>query len=88
RIRFSPATSKEERVGKIILPITAGPVTLNIVFYVVNTKSQFLGIMVHCWLHNMHAIPSTYHLALHFEYEGSVYEINGSQKLARACENS
>ncbi|KAF6139319.1 hypothetical protein GIB67_021529 [Kingdonia uniflora] len=80
--------SKEERVGNIILPITAGPLILDVVFYVINTKSCYLGKMGHCWLHNMRDILSTYSLALHFEWEGRIHEIKGSQKLARACKNS
>ncbi|KAF6146151.1 hypothetical protein GIB67_015589 [Kingdonia uniflora] len=37
---------------------------------------------------NMRAIPSTYYLALRFNWNGGLYEIKGSQKLACTCENT
>ncbi|KAF6166824.1 hypothetical protein GIB67_005700 [Kingdonia uniflora] len=77
--------SKEEQVGKIILPITAGPATVDVVFYVISVKSRYLRIMGHCWIHNIEAIASTYHQALRFKHNNGNYEIRGSQKLSQAC---
>ncbi|KAF6174742.1 hypothetical protein GIB67_041749 [Kingdonia uniflora] len=79
--------SREERVGKIILPITAGPVTIDVAFYVINAKSRYLGIMGRCRIPNMEAIASTYHQALRYKHDNGIYEIRGSQKLSRVYEN-
>ncbi|KAF6173200.1 hypothetical protein GIB67_028498 [Kingdonia uniflora] len=81
-------SSKEERVGNIKLPITNGQAMIDVVFYVINAKSYYLGIMGCYWLHNMRAIPSTYHWALRFDWNGDIYKIKGSQKLARACKTT
>ncbi|KAF6164647.1 hypothetical protein GIB67_032875 [Kingdonia uniflora] len=80
--------SKEVRVGKITLPITAGPTTVDVIFYVINDQSRYLGILGRYWLHNMEAIPSTFHQILRFKHNNGIYEIKGSQKLSRACENT
>ncbi|KAF6134689.1 hypothetical protein GIB67_002090 [Kingdonia uniflora] len=74
-------------ISGFILPITGGPAMVDIVFYVFNARSYYLGIRGRCWLHNMRAIPSPYHLALGFEWNGGIYETKGSQKLAQACKN-
>ncbi|KAF6151190.1 hypothetical protein GIB67_037398 [Kingdonia uniflora] len=64
--------SMEERVGKITLPITAGPVTLDVVFYIIKAKSHYLDIMGRPWLHNMKAIPSAYHQTLRFDWKPEI----------------
>ncbi|KAF6151310.1 hypothetical protein GIB67_040583 [Kingdonia uniflora] len=69
-------TGSEEQEGKVILPITAGPDTIEVIFYVINAKSHYLGIIGRCWIHNMEAIASTYHRALCFKHnEVVVHEI-------------
>ncbi|KAF6160442.1 hypothetical protein GIB67_019211 [Kingdonia uniflora] len=60
--------SREEQVDKIILPITAGPATIDIVG--------------RCWIHNMGTITSTYHQALRFKYDNGIYENRGNHKLS------
>ncbi|KAF6162252.1 hypothetical protein GIB67_008381 [Kingdonia uniflora] len=79
--------SKEERVGKIILPITARHAIIDVVFYIINAKSNYFGIMGHNWIHNMKTIASTYYQELRFNHNNGIYEIKGSQKLSRAYEN-
>ncbi|KAF6143217.1 hypothetical protein GIB67_035631 [Kingdonia uniflora] len=44
--------SKEERVGKIILHITAGPAIIDAIFYVINAKSRYLLIMGRYRIHS------------------------------------
>ncbi|RVW21287.1 hypothetical protein CK203_110079 [Vitis vinifera] len=48
-------------LGDIVLPVQAGPVTLNVQFSVVQDLSPFNVILGRTWLHYMKAIPSTYH---------------------------
>ncbi|RVW19843.1 Transposon Ty3-I Gag-Pol polyprotein, partial [Vitis vinifera] len=48
-------------LGDIILPVQAGPVTLNVQFSVVQELSPFNVILGRTWLHYMKVIPSTYH---------------------------
>ncbi|RVW17419.1 hypothetical protein CK203_094149 [Vitis vinifera] len=53
--------SSTTSLGDIILPVQAGPVTLNVQFSVVQELSPFNVILGRTWLHYMKAIPSTYH---------------------------
>ncbi|RVW27161.1 Transposon Ty3-I Gag-Pol polyprotein [Vitis vinifera] len=53
--------SSTTSLGDIILPVRAGPVTLNVQFSVVQELSPFNVILGRTWLHYMKAIPSTYH---------------------------
>ena len=56
---FNGATTTSFR--DIVLPVQAGPVTLNIQFSVVEDLSPFNAILRRMWLHYMKVIPSTYH---------------------------
>ncbi|KAF6134908.1 hypothetical protein GIB67_002309 [Kingdonia uniflora] len=69
--------SKEDRVAKIILPITPRPATIDVIFYAIKAKSHYLGIMCYCRIHNMEAIASTYHQTLHFQHNYGIYKIKG-----------
>ena len=53
--------SSTTSLGDIILPVLAGPITLNVQFSVVQELSPFNVILGRTWLHYMKAIPSTYH---------------------------
>ncbi|RVW46598.1 Transposon Ty3-I Gag-Pol polyprotein [Vitis vinifera] len=53
--------SSTTSLGDIILPVQAGPFTLNVQFSVVQELSPFNVILGRAWLHYMKAIPSTYH---------------------------
>ncbi|KAF6146969.1 hypothetical protein GIB67_036688 [Kingdonia uniflora] len=55
-------------IGRISLPVTTGPVTLQTSFLIIDKKSEYLGILKRDWLHAhaMRAIPSTYHQTLRF----------------------
>ncbi|KAF6141020.1 hypothetical protein GIB67_006465 [Kingdonia uniflora] len=70
---------REEQVGKIILPITGESATIDIIFYVINAKSRYLGIMGRCWIHNMEAIASTYHQTLRYKHDNGIYEIRADE---------
>ncbi|RVW17481.1 hypothetical protein CK203_085510 [Vitis vinifera] len=58
--------SSTTSLGDIILPVRAGPVTLNVQFSVVQELSPFNIILGRTWLHYMKAIPSTYHQMVSF----------------------
>ena len=48
-------------LGDVVLPVQAGPVILNVQFFIIEDLSQFNAIMGRTWLHDMKVIPSTYH---------------------------
>ena len=53
-------------LGKVILPVLAGPVNLQTEFIIINASSPYKAIMGRDWLHRMRAIPSTLHQKLRF----------------------
>ena len=69
----------------IILPVQAGPVTLNVQFSVVQDLSPFNVILGRTWLHYMKVIPSTYHQMVSFLTNEGQIDLYGSQLAARQC---
>ncbi|XP_028081084.1 uncharacterized protein LOC114282575 [Camellia sinensis] len=59
-------------LGRIVLPVVAGTKTLQIEFFVINTPSPYNAILGHPWIHQMEAVPSTYHQLIHFPTEHGV----------------
>ena len=73
-------------LGDIVLPVQAGPITLNVVqFSVVQDLSLFSVILGRTWLHYMKVIPSTYHQMVSFLTEDGQIDLYGSQLAARQC---
>ncbi|XP_059598988.1 uncharacterized protein LOC132255159 [Vitis vinifera] len=72
-------------LGDIVLPVQAGPVTLNVQFSVVQELSPFNVILRHTWLHYMKAIPSTYHQMVSFLTNDGQIDLYGSQLAVRQC---
>ncbi|RVW71577.1 hypothetical protein CK203_048021 [Vitis vinifera] len=56
---FNGATTTSQ--GNVVLPVWAGPVTLNMQFSVIEDLSSFKAIMRCACLHRMKVIPFTYH---------------------------
>ncbi|RVX14711.1 hypothetical protein CK203_012143 [Vitis vinifera] len=77
--------SSTTSLGDIILPVQAGPVTLNVQFSVVQELSPFNVILGRTWLHYMKAIPSTYHQMVSFLTNEGQTDLYGSQLAARQC---
>ncbi|XP_034674350.1 uncharacterized protein LOC117905562 [Vitis riparia] len=72
-------------LGDIVLPIQAGPITLNVQFSMVQDLSPFNVILGCTWLHCMKVIPSTYHQMVSFLTEDGQINLYGSQLAARQC---
>ncbi|RVW68778.1 hypothetical protein CK203_060953 [Vitis vinifera] len=77
--------SSTTSLGDIVLPIQAGPVTLNVQFSVVQDLSTFNIILGRTWLHYMKVIPSTYHQMVSFLTKDGKINLYGSQLVARQC---
>uniref|UniRef100_A0A2N9I089 Reverse transcriptase domain-containing protein n=1 Tax=Fagus sylvatica TaxID=28930 RepID=A0A2N9I089_FAGSY len=72
-------------LGKIVLPVLAGPINLQTEFIVVQASSPYNAIMGRDWLHRMKAIPSTLHQKLRFPTAEGIMELNGDQVAAKQC---
>ncbi|RVW77300.1 hypothetical protein CK203_050122 [Vitis vinifera] len=77
--------SSTTSLGDIVLPVQAGPVTLNVQFSVVQDLSPFNVILGRTWLHYMKAIPSTYHQMVSFLTKDGQIDLFGSQLVAHQC---
>nr|CAN70062.1 hypothetical protein VITISV_025666 [Vitis vinifera] len=77
--------SSTTSLGDIVLPVQAGPVTLNVQFSVVQDLSPFNVILGRTWLHYMKVIPSTYHQMVSFLTKDGQIDLYGSQLAARQC---
>ncbi|RVW14328.1 hypothetical protein CK203_099081 [Vitis vinifera] len=77
--------SSTTSLGDIVLPVQAGPVTLNVQFSVVQDLSPFNVILGRTWLHYMKVIPSTYHQMVSFLTNDGQIDLYGSQLAARQC---
>nr|CAN67629.1 hypothetical protein VITISV_040829 [Vitis vinifera] len=77
--------SSTTSLGDIVLPVQAGPITLNVQFSVVQDLSPFNVILGRTWLHYMKVIPSTYHQMVSFLTKDGQIDLYGSQLAARQC---
>ncbi|XP_028071749.1 uncharacterized protein LOC114274078 [Camellia sinensis] len=90
---LTPATSPlvgfnsqtEWPLGRITLPIIAKSKVVSVDFLVVNTPSPYNAILGRPWIHQMEAVPSTYHQLVRFPTKYGVEEIRGDQVAAKHC---
>ncbi|XP_028122370.1 uncharacterized protein LOC114319547 [Camellia sinensis] len=59
-------------LGRIVLPVVARTKTLQIEFLVINTPSPYNAILGRLWIHQIEAVPSTYHQLIRFPTEHGV----------------
>ncbi|XP_062075032.1 uncharacterized protein LOC133779045 [Humulus lupulus] len=76
---------QKNTLGEIELPVYAKGVNLCTRFLVVDSPSTYNVILGRPWIHEMEAVPSTYHQVLRFPTKWGVKEIKGQQKDSRAC---
>ena len=72
-------------VGDIVLSVKAGPVTQQVLFSVVEDLGPYNEIVGQAWLHDMKAIPSTYHQTISYLTPSGQVDLQGSQLAARQC---
>ncbi|XP_062099864.1 uncharacterized protein LOC133805718 [Humulus lupulus] len=76
---------QKNTLGEIKLPVYAEGVNLCTRFLVVDSMSAYNVILGRPWIHEMEAVPSTYHQVLRFPTKCGVKEIKDQQKDSRAC---
>ena len=81
--RYNRATTTS--LSDVVLPVQAGPVTLNVQFSVVEDLSIFNVIMGRAWIHGMKVIPSSYHQMVSCLIEGGQIDLLGSQLAVCQC---
>jgi hypothetical protein len=81
------AYEDEERSSKgmVILPIRVGPVMKETICQVLDLQLTYNILLGKPWIHDMQAIPSTYHQCLKFLYMGQEITIPKDQHFAQYC---
>ncbi|XP_074297145.1 uncharacterized protein LOC141627829 [Silene latifolia] len=82
-VGFSGET--KHSLGEIIIPTYAGGVNKQVRYLVIDGPSTYNVILGRPWIHEMKAIPSTYHQCLKFPTPLGVQEIRGDQEEAKDC---
>lgn len=73
--------------GTITLPLRVGVVTKDVVSQVLDLDLTY-NILLGCpWIHEMKAIPSTYHQCIKFPYNGVEVIVKGNPNLFIYCNN-
>ncbi|KAG5557203.1 hypothetical protein RHGRI_007467 [Rhododendron griersonianum] len=73
-------------LGKIVLPVYAGSVKLDMEFIVVSSPSPYNAILGRNWLHGMRAVASMLHQCVRFIGESGRQEtIKGDQVASKKC---
>ncbi len=68
--------------GLIVLPVRVGPIEKDIVFQVLDIPLAY-NLFLGCpWLHDMQAIPSTYHQCVKFSHNGTKVIISGDNTIS------
>ncbi|KAJ9560566.1 hypothetical protein OSB04_005726, partial [Centaurea solstitialis] len=70
-------------LGEIILPVYAKGINKQTKFNVVDCQSAYNVILGRPWIHEMKAIPSTYHQKIKFPSPWGIQEIASENKIAR-----
>ncbi|XP_021769851.1 uncharacterized protein LOC110734100 [Chenopodium quinoa] len=82
-VGFSGETKKTS--GEIPLATYAKGINLQVKFLVIGTLSSYNMILGRPWIHEMKAIPSTYHQVIKFPTRWGIQEIRGNPKEAKEC---
>ncbi|XP_021767502.1 uncharacterized protein LOC110731890 [Chenopodium quinoa] len=82
-VGFSGETKKTS--GEITLATYTKGINLQVKFLVIDTLSSYNMILGRPWIHEMKAIPSTYHKVIKFPTRWGIQEIKGDPKEAKEC---
>ncbi|XP_021770754.1 uncharacterized protein LOC110734941 [Chenopodium quinoa] len=82
-VGFSGETKKTS--GEITLATCAKGINLQVKFLVIDTLSSYNMILGRPWIHEMKAIPSTYHQVIKFPTRWGIQEIRGDPREAKEC---
>ncbi|KAJ9547434.1 hypothetical protein OSB04_019977 [Centaurea solstitialis] len=72
-------------LGEIVLPVFAKGINKQTKFNVIDCPSAYNAILGRPWIHDMMAVPSTYHQKIKFPSPWGVQEIISEKKIAREC---
>ena len=72
-------------MGKISIPTYAQGMNSLQKFLVINYQSTYNIILGRPWIHDLKAVPSTYHQVVKFLTHWGVQQIRGDQSIAREC---
>ncbi|XP_074283495.1 uncharacterized protein LOC141608044 [Silene latifolia] len=72
-------------LGEIMIPTFVGGMNKQVRYLVIDGPSTYNVILGRPWIHEMKAVPSTYHQSLKFPSPWGVQEIQGDQNIARDC---
>lgn len=66
------AYDDEERAteGLVVFPIQVGPIQKDTIYQVLDIDLSYNILLGRPWIHEMQAVPSTYHQCLKFPYNG------------------
>ncbi|XP_074277702.1 uncharacterized protein LOC141601328 [Silene latifolia] len=82
-VGFSRET--KHSLGEIVIPSYAGRVNKQVRYLVIDRPSIYNVILGRPWIHEIKAIPSTYHQCLMFPTPSGVKEIRGDLEEAKDC---
>ncbi|KFK21940.1 hypothetical protein AALP_AAs40902U000100 [Arabis alpina] len=75
----------KQTMGEITLSVYAGGINRRTKFQVLDCASAYNVIMGRPWIHDMEAVPSTFHQVLKFPTPWGTQEIKGEQEYSRSC---
>ena len=85
RILFGFNGTTTVMMGDVALPIKAGLVVQQVLFYVVEDLGLYNAIVGRAWLHAMKVVPSTYHQMISYLTSVEQIDLLSSQLAARQC---
>ena len=72
-------------IGTVKLPMFVRGMITWVKFVVIDKPAIYNAILGTPWLHQMQAIPSTYHQCVKFPTHNGVFTLRGNQQVARTC---
>ncbi|KAF3497309.1 hypothetical protein DY000_02053183 [Brassica cretica] len=75
----------KQTAGEVTLPVYAEMINMSTKFLVVDSQSAYNMILGGPWIHDMGAVPSTYHQMVKFSTPWGIRIIKGDQENSRSC---
>ena len=75
-------------IGEITLPVYTEGVNLHTKFQIIDAPSAYNVILGRPWIHELKAVPSTYHQVIRFPTPWGIRQIRGEQIASRDCYRS
>ncbi|KAF3504699.1 hypothetical protein F2Q69_00044249 [Brassica cretica] len=75
----------KQTAGEVVLPVYAKGINMSTKFLLIDCQSSYNMILGRPWIHDMGAVPSTFHQMVKFPTSWGIKVVKGDQENSRSC---